>query len=95
MAKDDDWGVRLADVRLPTYWWVSVAVGLVLARLLDRREMKKLGPIVEELGTYYGNRDLETATREAHLLKLTKVLLWVTVAAVLVAALSIVVAVTH
>lgn len=95
MAKDDDWGVRLADVRMPTYWWVSVAVGLVLARLLDRREMKKLGPIVEELGTYYGNRDLETATREAHLLKLTKVLLWVTVAAVLVAALSIVVAVTH
>ena len=91
VAKDDDWGVRLADVRLPTYWWAGAIVGLILARLLDRRDMKKLTPIVEELGTYYGNRDRDSATRETQLLKLTKVLLWVTVAAVLIAALSIVV----
>jgi hypothetical protein len=91
MARNDDWGVRLADVRLPTYWWASVAVALITVRILDRRDAKKLGVVAEELGTYYGNRDRDAAAREDQLLRLNKVLLWVSVAAVFVAALSIVV----
>lgn len=92
---ENDWGVRLADIRVPRLWPIAVLLALVLARVHDRREHRELKRIGTELGTYVGERDQATSEREARLLKLTAVLAWLTGAVLVAAVASIVVTLAH
>jgi hypothetical protein len=48
------WGVRLADVRLPRAWPLPVIVSLLTARVTERRQLRELQRIGAELGDYVG-----------------------------------------
>ena len=63
-------GTRLADLRLPRYWLVSVGAALVLARRRQNQELAGAVEGVEEIATLIGERWRETDRREAELLAL-------------------------
>lgn len=99
MVSEREWGVRVADVRLPRWWPVAVLVSVILAHVSDRRQLRELRGIGADLGDYLGTRDREAAERDARLVALTKtlarvtwVLLGVAVATLVVAALALVLA---
>lgn len=47
--RDREWGVRLADVRLPRAWPLSVFGALLLVRRQDKRQVKQAERIGREL----------------------------------------------
>jgi hypothetical protein len=90
LPADREWGVRLADVRLPTFWWLAVLITFLFSRRLQRRQLRELQRIGAELGTYIGERDRAAAEREDRLIKLTWALLALTGATLAVAVVTIV-----
>jgi hypothetical protein len=93
VAPEREWGVRLADLRLPRSWPVAVVVSAILARAYDRRQLRELERIGAELGTYVGTRDREAAERESRLLTVTVRVARLTWALLVVAAATLAVAV--
>jgi hypothetical protein len=69
--RERDWGVRLADLRLPRWWALAVIASVIAARFYDRSQLRELERIGAELGDYAGTRDREAAEREARLVALT------------------------
>lgn len=67
-------GTRLADVRLPRYWPVSVFGALFLAQLQQHRDHRKFAELGKELGEITTQRWQETDTRADRLIELSKTL---------------------
>lgn len=86
-SPDHQRGVRLADVRLPRYWLVSVIAGLLLARRLQNRSLREAESVGKDLGEITVERWREGDVRTDQMIALTKTLArltWVLLAATVV-----------
>jgi hypothetical protein len=72
---DDDWGTRLADVRVPSWYGLGVLV-LLVARLirgrLDSREWTKAEASIGEATTLLAERMVEGDKRDERVAELTE-----------------------
>ncbi len=68
-------------------------IGLLAGRVTEQRQLRQLRRIGGEIGSYIGTRDREAAEREACLIALTQTLSRLTWALLLVALVTVVVAV--
>jgi hypothetical protein len=68
---DGNAGTRLADVRLPRYWFQSFFSALLLARWKENREIKRAGQSAGELAQLIAERWNEGDARERQLVALT------------------------
>lgn len=91
--RDREWGVRLADVRLPRAWPLSVFGALLLVRRQDKRQVKQAERIGRELAESVVFRWQEGDARTDALLALTRTLKRLTWALVVAALASLAVAV--
>lgn len=86
-SRDHQRGVRLADVRLPRYWPVSVIAALLLARRLQSRSLREAESVGKDLGEITVERWREGDVRTDQIIALTKTLArltWVLLAATVV-----------
>jgi hypothetical protein len=86
-------GTRLADLRPPRYWPLSLIGGLLLARWFQRRRDRDLTEVGEELGEVTVDRWQSVDAREERLLIVTARLARLTWALLLVAAATLAVAI--
>jgi hypothetical protein len=72
--EDKQRGVRLADIRLPRYWPVSVIGALLLARRQQNRERQNFAELGKDLGEATTQRWQESDARADRLIALSKTL---------------------
>ena len=72
---------------------IGVFAGWVIARMLERRQLRELERIGAELGNYYGERDRQAAERERRMIDLTSSVSRLTWALLAVATVTLVVAI--
>lgn len=74
LDEDEQWGVRLADIRLPRAWPVPVLAALFLARRQQSRELRDLEAANRDLAQLIAQRWREGDDREDRLIALTNTL---------------------
>jgi hypothetical protein len=75
MARDDEWGTRLADVRVPSWYGLGALVLSLAALIGELRNLvagKKALVSVEELGYLLGRRAAESDRRDERMAELTE-----------------------
>jgi len=85
--EDEQWGVRLADIRLPRPWPLPVVVALLLARRQQSRALRDLEQTSKDLGEITVQRWREGDARADQLIVLTETLArltWVLLAVTIV-----------
>lgn len=92
-TRDRRAGTRLADVRVPRYWPVSVLGALLLARRSGRRDFHAVQRTASELGEVTVERWRATDARADELIRLTERLAQLTWALLLVAAATLIVSI--
>jgi hypothetical protein len=79
--------VRLADLRVPRLWWVSVLAAMLLVRRRATRQLEDTSRNVQDVAEVIAGRWQDGDSREEALLRLTRALVRLTwVLAVLTAA---------
>jgi hypothetical protein len=73
-SKDEEWGVRLADIRLPRAWPLPVMVALLLARRQQSRALRGIERTSKDLGEITAQRWREGDARADRLIALTATL---------------------
>lgn len=73
-SKDEQWGVRLADIRLPRAWPLPVMVALLLSQRQQNRALRGIEQTGKELGEITAQRWREGDARADGLIALTATL---------------------
>lgn len=69
--EDQQWGVRLADVRLPRHWPLPVIAALLLSRRQQHRALREVEEVSKDLGDITVQRWREGDARTNQLIALT------------------------
>lgn len=89
--EDKQRGVRLADIRLPRYWPLSVIGALLLARRQQNRDRRTYEELGKDLGKVTTQRWQESDARADRLIGLTKTLARLTWVLLAVTAVTLIV----
>lgn len=89
--ENQEWGIRLADVRLPRRWLLPAIVALLLIRRRQNRALQDVEKVGKDLGEIAAQRWREGDVRADRLIALTRTLTLLTWVLLAVTAVTLVV----